>query len=164
MKNGFMKKKTIGIVLAAMLSLGALTAVAAEAAEHHGHGRHGRGGMFMSKDMESRLNLTADQKAKLEQMHQEQREQMKNQFAEGPGLHPTTSVAFSFTSAVGSTASLDCQSTASLAHWARADYGMNKLASLQRTRNTQAPTATLEHPIHEEGTSERKLRQKMRVY
>jgi protein CpxP len=81
-----MKKKTIGIVLAAMLSLGALGAVAAEVAEHHGHGRGGRmgrHGMFMGKDMASRLNLTEDQKAKLKQMHERQREQMKSQFAEG---------------------------------------------------------------------------------
>jgi Spy/CpxP family protein refolding chaperone len=81
---GVMKKKTIGIVVAAILSLGAIAAVGAEAAEHHGHGRHGRGGMFMGKDMQERLNLTADQKAKVEQMHQRQREQMKSQFAEGP--------------------------------------------------------------------------------
>ncbi len=81
-----MKKKTIGIVLAAMLTIGALGAVAAEVAEHHGHGRGGRmgmHGMFMGKDMESRLNLTDDQKAKLKQMHERQREQMKSQFAEG---------------------------------------------------------------------------------
>jgi len=83
-----MKKKTIGIVLAAMLSLGAIAAVGAEVAEHNGHGRHGRGGMrggmFMGKDMQERLNLTEDQKAKLKQMHQRQREQMKSRFAEGP--------------------------------------------------------------------------------
>ena len=89
-----MKKKTIGIVLAAMLSLGAIAAVGAEVAEQHGHGRHGRGGMrggmFMGKDMQERLNLTEDQKAKLKQMHERQREQMKGQFAEGgqgPGGH-----------------------------------------------------------------------------
>ena len=84
-----MKKKTLGIVLAAMLSLGAVAAVGAEVAERHGHGRHGqrggmRGGMFMGKDMQDRLNLTEDQKAKLKQMHERQREQMKSQFAEGP--------------------------------------------------------------------------------
>ena len=87
MNKGIMKKKTIGIVLAAMLSLGAVAAVGAEVAEQHGHGRHGRGGMrgemFMGKDMQQRLNLTPDQKAKMEQMHQRQREQMKAQFAEG---------------------------------------------------------------------------------
>jgi len=85
-----MKKKTLGIVLAAMLSLGAIAAVGAEVGEHHG-GRHGRGGMrghegmFMGKDMQERLNLTEDQKAKLKQMHERQREQMKAQFAKGEG-------------------------------------------------------------------------------
>ncbi|MBI2679175.1 MAG: periplasmic heavy metal sensor [Candidatus Koribacter versatilis] len=81
-----MKKKTIGIVLATMLSLGALGAVAADVAEHRHGGRrgHGRGGMFMGKEMEGRLNLTPDQKTKLEQMHQRQREQMKGQFQAGP--------------------------------------------------------------------------------
>jgi len=70
-----------------MLSLGAIAAVGAEVAEHHGHGGRGHmgmdGGMFMGKDMATRLNLTDDQKAKLKQMHQQQREQMKSQFAAG---------------------------------------------------------------------------------
>src|SRR3954470_22718386 len=85
-----MKKKTLGIVLAAILSLGAVATVAAQAAEGHGHGRHGRdgrggmgGGMFMGKEAMARLNLTDDQKAKLKQMHERQREQMKAQFQQG---------------------------------------------------------------------------------
>src|SRR3954469_9972331 len=86
-----MKKKTLGIVLAAILSLGAVATVAAQAAEGHGHGRHGRDGMrggmhgmFMGKETMDRLNLTDDQKAKLKQMHERQREQMKAQFQQGP--------------------------------------------------------------------------------
>src|SRR3954468_11385151 len=83
--KGAMKKKTIGIVLAAALSLGALAAVGAEVAGHHRRGgRMGMHGMFMGKEMESRLNLTAEQKQKVEAMHQRQREQMKSQMAAGP--------------------------------------------------------------------------------
>jgi Spy/CpxP family protein refolding chaperone len=69
-------KKKIGIVLAAVLAVGTVTAIAAEAAGHHG--RHMRGEMFVSqKEMESRLNLTADQKTKLDQMRTQERGQMK---------------------------------------------------------------------------------------
>ncbi|HTK96200.1 MAG TPA: periplasmic heavy metal sensor [Terriglobales bacterium] len=79
-------KKTIGMVLAAVLSAGALTAVAADFAGHR-HGRGMRGDMFGTRDMESKLNLTADQKAKLEQIHSRQREQMKTQFEQGRQEH-----------------------------------------------------------------------------
>ncbi len=72
-------KKYLGIVLAAVLGVGTL-AVAADVAEHHGH--HGRGGMMMGlnpHDLE-RLNLTADQKQKLDDIRKSQREQMRAQF------------------------------------------------------------------------------------
>src|SRR3982751_4154878 len=73
-------KKSVGIILAAVLSLGALTAVGAEVAEHHRRGgRMGMHGMFMGKELENKLNLTAEQKQKVEAMHQRQREQMKSQ-------------------------------------------------------------------------------------
>lgn len=74
-------KKYLGIVLAAVLGLGTL-AVAAEVAEHHGRHHGMRGGMMMGlnpHDLE-RLNLTADQKQKLDDMKKAQREQMRGQF------------------------------------------------------------------------------------
>jgi Spy/CpxP family protein refolding chaperone len=74
-------KKYIGFVLAAVLGLGTL-AVAADVAEHHGRHRGMRGEMMMGlnpHDLE-RLNLTADQKQKLDGIRKSQREQMRSQF------------------------------------------------------------------------------------
>ena len=80
-------KKYLGIVLAAVLGVGTL-AVAADVAGHHGHhGRHG--GMMMglnSHDLE-RLNLTAEQKQKLDDMRKSQREQMRAQFQQTASEH-----------------------------------------------------------------------------
>lgn len=82
-------KKYLGIVLAAVLGLGTLTAVAAEVAEHHGRHHGMRGGMMMGlnpHDLE-RLNLTADQKQKLDDIRKAQREQMRAQFQQTAAEH-----------------------------------------------------------------------------
>jgi Spy/CpxP family protein refolding chaperone len=88
-------KKSLGIVLAAALSLGTFAAVAAEVAEHHGHGRHMRDGMrggmrgemFMGPQDLEKLNLTAEQKTKLEGIRKGQHEQMRSQMDAGRADH-----------------------------------------------------------------------------
>lgn len=82
-------KRTIGIVLAGALSAGALTAVAAEAM-HGGHGRRGMDrGMHsgMRAEKMARLNLTAEQKQKLEAIHSRQKERMKGQREQARAEH-----------------------------------------------------------------------------
>jgi Spy/CpxP family protein refolding chaperone len=67
--------------------MGAITAVAADVGEHHGRGRHMRGGMFMGPHDMEKLNLTAEQKQKLDGIRKGQHEQMRSQMDAGRADH-----------------------------------------------------------------------------